>query len=157
METIVSQSHGRRVALSRQRAGSAAARSAGRCIRMFDGRSEPRAAVARASLRVSHGNDLDFVEAEDVHKTERESGEYVSADTASLARPRLRATGHRVDGVPQLLAKAVANVRISIGVPCIRLFRLQPGSGVEPDGGRHESAAVQPRSKLFPGNGLHRT
>ena len=54
------------------------------------------------------------------------------------------------------VAKAVANVRISIGVPCIRFFRLHRGSGVEPDGCRHESAAVQPRPKLFPGNRFHR-
>jgi hypothetical protein len=67
---------------------------------MFDGRSEPRAPVARASLRVSHSNDLDFVAAEDVHEAERESGKDVTAGTASQARPRAGATGHSIDGVP---------------------------------------------------------
>jgi hypothetical protein len=67
---------------------------------MFDGRSEPRAPVPGASLRVSHGNDLDIAVAEDVHETERESGENVAAGAASLARPRLRAPSDSIDGVP---------------------------------------------------------
>jgi hypothetical protein len=67
---------------------------------MFDGRSDPRAPVARPSLCVSHSNDLNVVAPKDVHKTEGESRKDIPSGTASLARPRLRILRHRIDGVP---------------------------------------------------------
>jgi hypothetical protein len=67
---------------------------------MFDGRSDPRAPVARPSLGVSHRNDLNVVAPEDVHKTEGESRKDIPSGTASLARPSPWILRHRIDGMP---------------------------------------------------------
>jgi hypothetical protein len=82
-----------------ERAGSAAARSAGRCIRKFDGGSASRLPVARPPLTVIHGEDLDFVPAQPVNQGEGKSREDIPSRTASIAGPRPRLVGNRVDRV----------------------------------------------------------
>ena len=83
-----------------QRAGSAAARSAGRWIQKFDGKSVSRLPVAGPASAVSHCDDFDFVIAQPIYQAERKSGEDVPSSAASMAGPCAWIAGNSFDRVP---------------------------------------------------------